>query len=87
MTITGGLVLYATLWFLVMFLLLPIGHRSQAEAGHVVPGTPEGAPERPNMRRKALWATLIAALLVGGIWLFINAGFITRQQMMDFNRF
>ena len=44
MSITGGLVLYATLWFLVMFLLLPIGHQSQEEAGQVVPGTPVGAP-------------------------------------------
>ena len=56
MSITGGLVLYATLWFLVMFLLLPIGHQSQEEAGQVVPGTPVGAPMRPMMGRKALWA-------------------------------
>lgn len=87
MSLTGGLVLYATLWFIVMFLLLPIGHRSQEEAGHVVPGTPVGAPVRPMMGRKALWAALIAAVLVGGIWLFLDAGFITRQDMIDFNRF
>ena len=86
MTITGGLVLFATLFFLVMFLLLPIGHRSQEEAGHVVPGTPAGAPERPMIARKALWAAAIAAVVVGGIWLFLDAGFITRQDMMDFNR-
>ena len=86
MTITGGLVLFATLFFLVMFLLLPIGHRSQEEAGHIVPGTPAGAPERPMMARKALWAAVIAAALVGGIWLFLDSGFITRQDMMDFNR-
>ena len=61
MSITGALVLYATIWFLVMFLLLPFGHRSQAEAGHVVPGTPEGAPAQGMMGRKALWATVIAA--------------------------
>lgn len=87
MTITGGLVLFATLFFLVMFLLLPIGHQSQAEAGHIVPGTPEGAPVRPMLAKKALWALAISALLVGGIWLFLEAGFITRQDMMDFNRF
>lgn len=87
MTITGGLVLFATLFFLVMFLLLPIGHQSQAEAGHIVPGTPEGAPVRPMLAKKALWALVISALLVGGIWLFLETGFITRQDMMDFNRF
>ena len=86
MTLTGGLVLFATLFFLVMFLLLPIGHRSQEEAGQVVPGTPVGAPERPLLGRKAIWAAVIAAAIVGGIWLFLDAGFITRQDMMNFNR-
>lgn len=86
MTLTGGLVLFATLFFLVMFLLLPIGHRSQEEAGQVVPGTPVGAPERPMLGRKAIWAAVIAAAIVGGIWLFLDAGFITRQDMMNFNR-
>ena len=86
MTITGGLVLFATLFFLVMFLLLPIGHRSQEETGQVVPGTPAGAPDRPMLGRKAVWAAMIAAAIVGGIWLFLDAGFITRQDMMNFNR-
>jgi len=86
MTLTGGLVLFATLFFLVMFLLLPIGHRSQEEAGQVVPGTPVGAPERPMLGRKAIWAAVIAAAIVGGIWLFLDAGLITRQEMMNFNR-
>ena len=86
MTLTGGLVLFATLFFLVMFLLLPIGHRSQEEAGQIVPGTPVGAPERPMLGRKAIWAAVIAAAIVGGIWLFLDAGFITRQDMMNFNR-
>ncbi|SDL32959.1 DUF1467 family protein [Paracoccus chinensis] len=86
MTLTGGLVLFATLFFLVMFLLLPIGHRSQEEAGQVVPGTPVGAPERPLLGRKAIWAAVIAAAIVGGVWLFLDAGFITRQDMMNFNR-
>jgi len=87
MTITGALVLFATLFFMVMFLLLPIGHQSQAEAGSIVPGTPEGAPMRPMLGRKALWALAISILLVGGIWMFVDAGIISRQDMMDFNRF
>ena len=51
-----------------------------------MPGTPAGAPERAMLGRKAIWAAVIAALVVGGIWLFLDAGFITRQDMIDFNR-
>lgn len=86
MTITGGLVMFASIWFLVMFLLLPWGHQSQEESGHVVPGTPAGAPVKPGLGKKALWATLIAALLVGAIWAFLALGIVTRADMMEFNR-
>lgn len=86
MSITGALVLFATLWFLVMFLLLPIGHRSQAEAGEIVPGTPEGAPVRPMLLKKGIWALVITVLLVLAIWGFIEAGIITRADMLEFNR-
>lgn len=86
MSITGALVLFATLWFLVMFLLLPIGHRSQAEAGEIVPGTPEGAPVRPMLLKKGIWALVITVLLVLAIWGFIEADIITRADMLEFNR-
>lgn len=87
MSITGALVLFATIWFLVLFLLLPWGHRSQDEAGEIVPGTPAGAPDSPMLRKKAIWATVIAALLLAAIWWFIEQGFVTRADMLEFNRF
>ena len=86
MSITGALVLFATLFFLVLFLLLPWGHRSQEEAGEVVPGTPEGAPIRPMLLKKGIWAAAITAAIVLGIWWVIEQGFITRADMMEFNR-
>lgn len=86
MSITGALVLFATLFFLVLFLLLPWGHRSQEEAGAVVPGTPAGAPERPMLRVKGLIAAVIAALVVALVWWVIQQGWITRAEMMEFNR-
>lgn len=86
MTITGGAVMFASVWFLVMFLLLPWGQQTQEEAGHIVPGTPAGAPVRPGLGKKALWATVISVLLVGAIWMFLASGIVTRADMMDFNR-
>ena len=44
MNLTGGIILYAVLWFLVLFVFLPFGQQSQAEVGIVTPGTPAGAP-------------------------------------------
>lgn len=86
MNLTGGIVLYAVLWFLVLFVLLPIGQRSQADAGQVTPGTPAGAPHEPRLQRKALLATLIAAALWGGIAWLILGGVITRADLEAWTR-
>ena len=76
MSITGALVLFAVIWFLVFFVVLQIRHESQEDAGAVVPGTPPGAPAFEIVGRKArittaitllLWAVIAAIILWGGI--------------------
>lgn len=86
MNLTGGIVLYSVLWFLVLFVLLPIGQKSQADMGHVTPGTPPGAPHEPKLKKKALLATLIAAVLWGIIAWVILSGIITRADIENFAR-
>lgn len=81
MSITAAFVLYSMLWFLVLFVLLPIGQKSQADAGEVVPGTPAGAPHEPQLKKKALWTTVISAILWGIIAFIIFADIITRADL------
>jgi len=52
-----GLATFMILWWLSLFIVLPIGVRGQAEAHEVSPGNKLGAPTGRNMARKALWAT------------------------------
>lgn len=79
MTITGAIVLFAVLWFLILFMALPMGVRSQSESGDVAPGTPGSAPSEPMLRKKILWTTAITvavwAVIVGVIasgWVHIT---------------
>ena len=37
-------VVFAVVWFLTLFVVLPIGLRTQDEAGRIEPGTPASAP-------------------------------------------
>ena len=76
MTITAAIVLFSVIWFLTLFCALPIGLRTQDEAGDVAPGTPASAPSDPQMRRTffwvtvitvAIWALVCAVILWGGI--------------------
>jgi len=66
----SGVVVYIMLWWLVFFITLPFGVRSQAEhrddvGEEIVPGTIESAPVRPRLWLKALIASFVALVLFG----------------------
>lgn len=82
MTISGALVLFATLWFLILFCVLAIRFESQEEAGEAVAGSPKSAaPAAFSIRRKA-WITTLATIVVGAVlYVVITSGWITIDNM------
>lgn len=86
MNLTGGIVLYTVLWFVTLFVVLPIGQRSQQDAGEIVPGTPAGAPADLVLKRKVIWTTLIAAALWALIAWIIFGGLISRADIENLDR-
>ncbi len=86
MTITGAIVLLAVTWFIVLFIVLPIGERSQSEAGEVVPGTPASAPEDAMMKKKLIWTTIISLIVWGILLTVILSGLLKIEYFDVFNR-
>lgn len=86
MSLTGGIVLYAVLWFLTLFIVVMIGQRSQQDAGEIVPGTPAGAPADLQVKRKLVWTTLIAGLIWAAIAAVIFSGAVTRADIANLDR-
>jgi predicted secreted protein len=68
-TIVSWVAIYVVVWWIAIFAVLPIGVRSQDEAGAVAPGSDPGAPAAPRLLMKALVTTIIAALVTGLIYL------------------
>ena len=62
--ISGGIALYFVIWWILLFAVLPFGIRSQAESGEVVAGSEPGAPSAPALREKAIWTTLLSAVVL-----------------------
>lgn len=60
MEIISGIAIYFIIWWTVLFTVLPIGVRSQADAGEIVPGTTHSAPAISQMKWKMLLTTLIS---------------------------
>ena len=56
-----------TIWFTVLFAVLPFGVRSQHEAGTITPGTDPGAPVAPRLLAKFTWTTVISAAIFAAL--------------------
>ena len=67
MGISGAVVLYAVIWTLAFYCLLPLGIRTQSETKRIVHGTPPSAPSDPGLRWKVLRATAVGTV----IWLAV----------------
>lgn len=74
------IVTYLTLWWIVLFCVLPFGVRSQAEAGEVTEGTDPGAPVFPNMKKKLLWTTIITAIVWAISAFAMTSGLISLER-------
>jgi len=76
MDITGTIVVFIVLWWLIFFMALPFGVRGQWEGGEVTEGTEAGAPIAHGLGKKALATTAISLVLLGVVWLLVHFGVI-----------
>ncbi|MDA5092524.1 DUF1467 family protein [Aliiroseovarius sp. KMU-50] len=86
MSITAAIVLYVVIWFVTMFVVLPIRLRTQGDEGEIVPGTHAGAPANFNLGRTliivTIWGTIVWAIVAG----IIVSGVIEVRDFDWFNR-
>lgn len=59
----SAFVVWLIIWWLVLFIILPIGIRGQAEEGDIVKGSEPGAPHTLNIKRKFIQTTIVATVL------------------------
>lgn len=86
MGITSALVLFAVIWFMILFITLPIGLKTQGDVGEIEPGTPASSPVNLNMKRKLWIVTGISLLLWIVIAGIIVSGAITVRDLDWFGR-
>ncbi|MCA3710612.1 MAG: DUF1467 family protein [Phenylobacterium sp.] len=73
MSLFTGIAIYLTLWWTVLFGVLPLGSQSHAEAGTKPPGGGDPAsPVNPRLKEKFLLTTVISAVLFVLLFLVIH---------------
>jgi predicted secreted protein len=55
--------IFITIWWILLFAVLPFGVQSQHETAEIVPGSDPGAPVAPRLLAKALWTTAISIVV------------------------
>lgn len=82
MTLGTGIAIYLTLWWVVLFTVLPLGVVSHAEAGiDKGDGGDPGAPVDPKLKKKFLTTTWVSAVLFVILWLVIRFGLVPLPQV------
>ncbi|MEA2856326.1 MAG: hypothetical protein QOH98_647 [Methylobacteriaceae bacterium] len=62
--------IFVTIWWILLFAVLPFGVRSQHETAEIVPGSDPGAPVAPRLVVKAFWTTgLSVVAFVALMWI------------------
>jgi predicted secreted protein len=65
-----AIAMFLTIWWILLFAVLPFGVRSQHEGAEIVRGTDPGAPVAPRLVMKAIWTTALSVVaFVALMWL------------------
>jgi predicted secreted protein len=73
---------YLTLWWTVLFAVLPLGSKSYAESGiKVTDGGDPGAPVNPNLKKKFITTTWVSFILWAILMIVLKSGIIHLPAM------
>ena len=76
MSISGAIVTYLILWWMVLFMVLPWGI-SRVDPDQLLPGEDPASPAKANMLKKLAATTIITFVLFGLVYLIITSGIIS----------
>ena len=76
MGVFTSIAIFLTIWWTVLFAVLPFGVHTQGEAGEIVPGTPASAPVAPRMLRTFAITTVVAGAVFAVVYAVLAGGIV-----------
>ena len=84
MGITGSIIVYVIIWWIIFFSVLPIGIRSNKEVfKEKIEGVDPGAPKNPRVGKKFLITTLITTIIFGLIYYLVHIEFLNLREFLQ----
>ena len=81
MSITGSVVIYVILWWIVFFSLLPIDVNREKKG--IIRGSDAGAPENPRIIKKFIYSTLITSLIFIIIYILVKYEYLNIRNLIN----
>ena len=80
MTITGSIVIYVIIWWIIFFSLLPIDVNRNKNIK--IEGEDPGSPENPKILKKFIYTTIISSLLFLIIYYLVRYNYINLRNFL-----
>ena len=84
MGITGSLIVYICIWWVVFFSILPVGIKSnKIEFKETLHGNDPGAPKNPRIGTKTIVTTLITTIIFLGIYYMVQNDYLNLRELLQ----
>ena len=81
MSITGSLIIFVLIWWIIFFSLLPIDvDRKHME---MVEGADKGSPENPKIIKKIIYTTIITFIIFIGIFMLVKYDYLNLRRFIS----
>ena len=84
MGLTGSIIVYVMIWWIIFFSVLPIGIRSNKEAfKENIGGMDPGAPKNPRIGKKFFVTTLITTIIFIVIYYLVKFDLLNLREFLQ----
>ena len=84
MGITGSIIVYVLIWWIIFFSVLPVGIQSNKEKfKEKIEGVDPGAPINPKIGKKFLITTLITSIIFIVIYYLVETNLLNLREYLQ----
>jgi len=84
MGITGSLIVYIMIWWIIFFSILPTGISSQdRQFKDNISGNDPGAPNNPKIGMKFIVTTIITSVIFSGVYYMVSNNYFNLREYLQ----
>ena len=84
MGITGSIIIYVIIWWIIFFSVLPVGIQSNKDKfQEKIEGVDPGAPKNPEIAKKFLITTIITSIIFIVIYYLVESNLLNLREYLQ----